>query len=254
MFPRTATAWTCECQVSPRDPRNERRMFSHVGLGRPELRHACYLVARAIPARPPCSTGSGNLCGRRSGGWGPGIRGPRHWGCKAGTRGADGSHGGSARSGRPRARPKIWKQGSANTLALHLASHGEGPPGSGGSAESRNARQPHGKPVLIREPRGPGSSPPAPLDPAAAPRGRPGEHQGRGGGLGPTQGHPGGAGTQGSQSAGGWGGAPEHPHAHPSPVPFLLLPAALEIGWSDRSEEPQQGTALKTSELRGGIS
>lgn len=137
-------------------------MFSHVGLGRPELRHACYLVARAIPARPPCS--SGNLCGRRSGGWGPGGRGPRHWGCKAGTRGADGSRGGSARSGRPRARPKTWKQGSANTLALHLASHGEGPPGSGGSAESRNARQPHGKPVLIREPRGPGSSPPAPLD------------------------------------------------------------------------------------------
>lgn len=95
------------------------------------VHHACYLVASAFPAWPPCSKGgvkSLRLVVKWSGGRGPGGLGPKHWGCKAGTRGADGSQGGSARSGLGHVTKSgddsaNARQRSCPALTLHLTSH-----------------------------------------------------------------------------------------------------------------------------------
>lgn len=231
--------WTCTRQVRPRDPQDERHTFSHVGL------RAARAPSRvAFPDWPPCSQGGVSLCGWRPGGRGPGGLGPKHWGCKAGTRGAaPGLASGTSHN---------LETGVCKCQAAFLPRPHPPPrePQRGRTRELRGSRvqkccQPHGKPLLVRGPVAL-EEPTCPWDLAAAPRAGPGEHRGRGGGLGPSQGHPVGAGPQG-----GWG-LPWRPHIHHGPC--LPPPAAPEIGWSDGSEEPQQGTALKTSELRGGIS
>lgn len=197
------------------------------GSGRPELHHACYLVARAFPGWPPCSKGGVNLCGWRSGGRRPGL-GPKHRGCKAGARGVDGSQGGSVRSG-------LGHVTQSGNRALQMPGSLPAPPSP---STSRAVERVHRAAESQQSPKMPVSHTASQFSSRslvaleAAPRGRPGEHKGRGGGLGLTQGHPVGAGTQSSQSAGGWWAPLKTRTSITGPVP----PAARSSGnWLERS-------------------